>query len=95
MWNDLPCDVIDEILSWSGPMRMGTHVHVVAARRIQRRWRRMRLQDGTTVMYRFVWMKSWEIGSVFYADKVCCLRGKGRLVFDARRLGVRIIPLSA
>ena len=103
MWTDLPCDVVDEILTWSGPVRMATNVQVVAARRIQRRWRRMRLVNGMAVIYKFPWMIRWEVGSVFCTDDVeihrrrvpvYCIQGDGRLIFDARRMRVRVIPLS-
>lgn len=95
MWNSLSCEVIDHIITWSGPMSLATCKSTVAAHRIQRAWRRARVGDGMRVLYRFDWMKRWEVATAFRIDDIISLRGNCRLIFDARRLRVRIIPLVA
>ena len=74
---ELPDDVWDEILVHHGPILLARDRRYVAARRVQRVWRRTRprMVVGELVRWRFRRCASWETGRlVRYADLLCVQR---------------------
>jgi hypothetical protein len=75
---ELPDDVWDEILVHHGPLALARNRRNVAARRVQRAWRRTRpsMAIGELVRWRFRRCTSaWETGRlVRYADLLCVQR---------------------
>lgn len=75
MLND---DVLGEILVHSGPatvlLRHAPDVlRNIAARRVQRRWRSVRLVPGRTIRWKFVGSTAWETGSVESINERLCI----------------------
>lgn len=92
----LPCELFDQILCHAGPIACAHDRALVAAVRIQRRWRRTRLAHGMRVLYRYLWMRRWDVGTVYDDGEAgLTLRASRRVVFDVDRRAVRLIPLSA
>lgn len=87
----VPCELFDAILCHAGPIGCAWDRSRVAAIRIQRLWRRVRLRDGVNVMYRYRWMRRWSAG-VALADGMggFVIQGDRRVIFDIDRRKVCI-----
>ena len=75
MLND---DVLGEILVHTGPATALLHhapdvLRNVAARRVQRRWRSVRLIPGRSVLWRFEHETCWRSGTVTLLDDSLCI----------------------
>ena len=84
MLND---DVLGEILVHAGPaVALLYHapdvLRNVAVRRVQRRWRSVRLLPGRSVLWRFEQEKRWQSGVVVRLnDSLCIVRDRPKRSF--------------
>ena len=74
-------DVLAEVLVHAGPLRLLLSqrrepdvVRDVAARRVQRRWRHVRLVPGRRVLWKFRTARRWEAGCVAVRNGVLCIQ---------------------